>query len=98
MRAVLEARTEMQHLAALGQPGDADGVPASSARTSLGRLRLALNRILTESIPLPDTHRDGHGNGQVDQLTAVSADEAGQPGREQGGAEYPEREEHRARR
>jgi ubiquinol-cytochrome c reductase cytochrome b subunit len=87
LRAVLESRTEQQHMAALGQPGDDGGVPAPSARTSLGRLRLALNRALTESIPLPNTHPDRHRNGQADQLTAATADEAGRPGREQGGAE-----------
>jgi len=97
LRAVLEARTELQQLAApnsgSGQPGDADSVPAPAARTSLGRLRLALNRVLTESIPLPNTWSDAHGNGQADQLTAATADEAGNPWHEQGGAEYSERKQ-----
>jgi ubiquinol-cytochrome c reductase cytochrome b subunit len=102
LRAVLQARTELQQLVAPnsgpGQPGDARSVPAPAARTSFGRLRLALNRVLTESIPLPNTRADAHGNGQADQLTAPTADEAGNPWHEQGGAEHPERKEHRARR
>jgi hypothetical protein len=73
-------------------------VLAPSARSRLGRLRLALNRVLTESIPLPNTDPDGHGGGQADQLTAATADDAGNPWHEQGGAEYPERKEHRAGR
>ena len=97
-----EARTELQQLAApntgLGQPGEADGVPAPAARSSLGRLRLALNRVLTEGIPLPGTHPGGHGDGQTDQLTAATADEADHPWHEQGGMETPERKEHRAGR
>jgi ubiquinol-cytochrome c reductase cytochrome b subunit len=100
LRAVLQARTELEQLAAPnsapGQPGDADSVPAPAARTSLGRLRLALNRVLTESIPLPNARADAHVNDQADQLTAATADEAGNPWHEQGGAEYPERKEHRA--
>jgi hypothetical protein len=76
---VLQARTELQHLAAPnsapGQPGDAGSVPAPAARTRLGRLRLALNRVLTESIPLPNTRADVHGNGQAEQLTPATADE-----------------------
>jgi len=97
LRSVLQARAELQQLVAPdsgpGQPGDAGSVPAPAARTSLGRLRLALNRVLTESIPLPNTWSDAHGNGQADQLTAATADEAGNPCHEQAGAEYSERKQ-----
>jgi ubiquinol-cytochrome c reductase cytochrome b subunit len=102
LQAVLQARTELQQLVAPNsspsRPADADSVPAPAARTSIGRLRLALNRVLTENIPVPNTSAGAHGNGRADQLTTATADEAGNPWHEQGGAEYPERKEHRARR
>jgi ubiquinol-cytochrome c reductase cytochrome b subunit len=62
-RALLVSRTGLPQLAApVG-----DEVPARSARGGLGRLRLSLNRVLTESIPLPEEngHGNGHGNGHA---------------------------------
>ncbi|HEV2373375.1 MAG TPA: ubiquinol-cytochrome c reductase cytochrome b subunit [Streptosporangiaceae bacterium] len=59
-RAVLESRAEPRQLtAAVGGPDDE--VPAPGARGALGRVRLALNRVVTESVPLPNGHGDGHG-------------------------------------
>ena len=64
-----------------------DEVPAPSARGGLGKLRVSLNRVLTESIPLPqgnghgNGHRgNGHGNGHAGEPTAVpAADEVPAP-------------------
>jgi ubiquinol-cytochrome c reductase cytochrome b subunit len=72
----------------------ADEVPAPSARGGLGKLRVSLNRVLTESIPLPEGnghHGNGHGTGHAGEPTAVTAGEAGpesleQPGEDGSGA------------
>src|SRR5712691_962794 len=71
-RAVLEARTGLPQLEApVG-----DDVPARSARGSLGKLRVSLNRVLNESIPLPPGnghgHGNGHGNGHAAEPAAVT--------------------------
>src|SRR4029077_5143204 len=76
-QAVLEARSQLPQIAApVG-----DDVPAPSARGGLGKLRVSLNRVLTESIPLPQGnghHGNGHGNGHAGEPTAVpSAGDAG---------------------
>ena len=70
MRAVLEARKELPQIAA----PDGDDVPAPAARGPVGKLRVSLNRVLNESIPLP--HGNGHGNGHAAEPTAVTAGEA----------------------
>jgi ubiquinol-cytochrome c reductase cytochrome b subunit len=70
MRAVLEARKELPQIAA----PDGDEVPAPAARGPVGKLRVSLNRVLNESIPLP--HGNGHGNGHAAEPTAVTAGEA----------------------
>jgi len=70
-RAVLEARPQVPPLTAPGTGhGQAGRVPAPAARSSPGRLRSALNRILTESIPLPETHPGDHDDSQTGQLTS----------------------------
>jgi ubiquinol-cytochrome c reductase cytochrome b subunit len=68
MRAVLAARAEVPQIEA----PDGDDVPA--ARGPVGKLRVSLNRVLTESIPLP--HGNGHGNGHAAEPTAVTAGDA----------------------
>src|SRR6516165_7367200 len=75
-QAVLEARSQLPQIEA--PVGDA--VPAPSARGGLGKLRVSLNRVLTESIPLPQGnghgnghHGNGHGDGHAGEPTAVSA-------------------------
>jgi ubiquinol-cytochrome c reductase cytochrome b subunit len=40
-------------------------VPAPGMRGGLGRVRERLNRVLTESVPLPPGHGNGHGNGHA---------------------------------
>ncbi len=56
-RAVLESRPDWQPL-----PGTESGeVPAPGVRGSIGKLRLRLYNVVTESVPLPAG--DGHGNG-----------------------------------
>jgi ubiquinol-cytochrome c reductase cytochrome b subunit len=86
LRAKLESRTGLPELEAA--EADGDEVPAPAARSGVGRLRLALNRVLTESIPLPTGN--GHGNGHAAEPAAVSAGDAaelpaGQDGTEDGG-------------
>ena len=80
-QAVLEARSQLPQIAApVG-----DDVPAPSARGGLGKLRVSLNRVLTESIPLPQGnghHGNGHGNGHAGEPTAVPAGDAGDAGPE----------------
>jgi hypothetical protein len=94
-RAVLEYKRVGAPQLPASRPGeDADEVPAPGTRGPLGRLRLGLNRVLTEGIPRPSTNPDGH-DGQAGQPTGATADEAGDPGHEQAGAENPERKEHR---
>ena len=66
--AVLEARTGLPQLEApVG-----DDVPARSARGSLGKLRVSLNRVLNESAPLPQGNGHGHGNGHAAEPAAVT--------------------------
>ncbi len=76
-RAVLAARANLPQIEA---PVGDDDVPAPSTRSSLGKLRVSLNRVLNESIPLPqgNGHGDGHGNGHPGEPTAVTAGD-GQP-------------------
>jgi ubiquinol-cytochrome c reductase cytochrome b subunit len=64
-RAVLEARTTAPRPLEAGTD-DESGVPDPATRGPVGKLRLALNRVVTESVPLPvgDGHgTNGHGNG-----------------------------------
>jgi ubiquinol-cytochrome c reductase cytochrome b subunit len=77
MRAVVAARTELPHkeLARTGMGTDGiEDVPAKADRGALGRLRAALNRTLTESIPLP-AETDGHGEEHEAERAAVGAGE-----------------------
>ena len=84
--AVLEARSQLPQIEApVG-----DDVPAPSARGGLGKLRVSLNRVLNESIPLPqgNGHRgNGHGNGHGGEPTAVPAGDAGPESLEQAGGD-----------
>jgi ubiquinol-cytochrome c reductase cytochrome b subunit len=84
-RAVLAARTELPHAlpARTGTGAEAEDVPARSARGGMGRLRLALNRVLSESIPLPEGN--GHGNGHAAEPAAIGAGGAGGAGAGAGG-------------
>jgi ubiquinol-cytochrome c reductase cytochrome b subunit len=82
IRAKLEARTGLPELEA--PPADGDEVPAPSARGGLGQIRTRLNRVLTESIPLPtgnghgNGHGDGHGNGHAAEPAAIAPGDSGQ--------------------
>jgi ubiquinol-cytochrome c reductase cytochrome b subunit len=72
-RAVLESRTDLPQL----PPAAAveDEVPDPSARGALGKLRIRLNRVLTEGIPLPDGNGHGpNGHGEPAGLTAGTAE------------------------
>jgi ubiquinol-cytochrome c reductase cytochrome b subunit len=79
MRAVLEARAELPQIEAPA----GDEVPA--ARGPVGKLRVSLNRVLTENIPLP--HGNGHGNGHAAEPTAVTAADTHPDGAERDGGD-----------
>jgi ubiquinol-cytochrome c reductase cytochrome b subunit len=81
--AVLTARpAELAPLPAAGQD-DENGVPDPATRHSIGRLRVALHRVLTESIPLPtgNGHGNGHsnGHGEPERAAVTSGDQAETP-------------------
>jgi ubiquinol-cytochrome c reductase cytochrome b subunit len=75
-RAVLETRTGLPQLEAASTDGEEE-VPARAARSGMGKLRIRLNKVLTETIPLPTGnghgHGNGHGNGQTAEPAAVTA-------------------------
>jgi ubiquinol-cytochrome c reductase cytochrome b subunit len=66
-RAVLESRTTPAALpagrAGPGQDGPGQDVPPRGVRGGLSRVRERLNEELTEAIPLPADHGNGHPNG-----------------------------------
>jgi len=83
-RAVLESnRAGAPQLTAPTAGEGADEIPAPGATGALGRLRLTLNRVLTEGIPL----EDGHGNGHAERA-AVTAGDHGQPAPDQGSDDH----------
>ena len=61
--AVLTARTEPPPLRAL-EAAEAE-VPPPGMRGRLGKVRERLYHAVTESIPLPEGHANGHGNGHA---------------------------------
>jgi ubiquinol-cytochrome c reductase cytochrome b subunit len=94
-RAQLEYnRVGAPELPAAGLAEDADEVPAPGTRSPLGRLRLDLNRVLTEGIPVGDGHGngygDGHGNGHGDGHGAPAPVTAGEEGGDGPGEPAPE--------
>ena len=58
-RAVITARKEVPRLPAAA--ADENGVPSPAMNGVLGRLRVRLNHVFAEEIPLP--HGNGHGDG-----------------------------------
>ena len=77
-RAVLEANRagapQLERVPAAGT----DEVPEPGTTGTLGKMRVVLNRVLTEGIPLEGNgHGDGHGNGHGAHA-AVTAGEPGQ--------------------
>src|SRR5262249_46913208 len=86
MRAVLEARRELPQIEA----PDGGDVPAPTARGAVGKLRVSLNRVLTENIPLPrgNGHGNGHGDGHAAEPTAVTAGDAHPEGPERPGGDW----------
>jgi ubiquinol-cytochrome c reductase cytochrome b subunit len=98
-RAVLEYnRVGAPELPAARPAEDAGEVPAPGTRGPLGRLRLDLNRVLTEGIPVGDGHGnghgDGHGNGHAAPAAVTADEQAGdqpdgpaRPAPEQGGTD-----------
>ena len=86
-RAVLEASRagapQLERVPAAGT----DEVPEPGTTGALGKMRVALNRVLTEGIPLGGNgHGDGHGNGHGAHA-AVTAGEPGQRELEPGDTE-----------
>ena len=85
-RAVLEASRAGAPQLTARQAG-ADEVPEPGTTGALGKMRVALNRVLTEGIPLEGNgHGDGHGNGHAAHAAVTSA-EPGQRELEQDGTE-----------
>ena len=85
-RAVLEASRAGAPQLTARQAG-ADEVPEPGTTGALGKMRVALNRVLTEGIPLGGNgHGDGHGNGHGAHA-AVTAGEPGQRELEPGDTE-----------
>jgi len=79
--AVLEYnRVGAPELPPAGPAEDADGVPAPETRSALGRLRLGLNRVVSEGIPVGDGHGNGHGDGHGNGHAAPAAVTAGEQG------------------
>jgi ubiquinol-cytochrome c reductase cytochrome b subunit len=89
-RAVLEA-PRADELALEAGVSDDSGVPDPATRGAVGKLRLRLRRVVTESVPLPvgnghgpDGHGNGHGNGHAvtehggPEQAAVTSGEGGQ--------------------
>ena len=85
LRAVLEYnQVGRPQLTAPRAGEDADEVPAPDARGPMGRLRLSVNRVLTEGIPLGgDGHGNGHGDGHGDGHGSPAAVTAGEQGADQ---------------
>jgi quinol---cytochrome-c reductase cytochrome b subunit len=78
-RAKLSSRTDLPQLPAPAGAGTGGSdIPDPDAK-GLGRMRLALNRVLAESIPLPD------GNGHPEEHAAVTAGHSAEPGTEPAG-------------
>jgi quinol---cytochrome-c reductase cytochrome b subunit len=78
--AVLTARavSEPRPLPGPG-PDDENGVPDPATQRGLGRLRLALNRVFTESAPLPLGNGHGNGHGKPERAALTTGDSAGTP-------------------
>ena len=89
-RAVLEA-PRADELALEAGVSDDSGVPDPATRGAVGKLRLRLRRVVTESVPLPvgnghgpNGHGNGHGNGHAvtehgePEQAAVTSGEGGQ--------------------
>ena len=82
-RAVLEARAGSP-LPLEAASDDDNGVPDPALRGPVGKLRLALNRVMTESVPLPVANghgTNGHGNGNGHGGNGHSASVPGEPER-----------------
>ena len=66
----------MPRVPAIERADGDEGPPPPSARSGMGRLRGALNKVLTESIPLPTGN--GHGNGHAAEPAAIAAGDSDQ--------------------
>jgi ubiquinol-cytochrome c reductase cytochrome b subunit len=66
----IEARPRPAAVPAAPGTGDSGGVPSVGTRSALGRLRMRLNEVLTESVPV-NGHSNGYRtSGQLDQPAA----------------------------
>jgi ubiquinol-cytochrome c reductase cytochrome b subunit len=81
--AVLTARASEQLSLPAAHEDDENGVPDPATRGTIGKLRLALNRVLTESVPRPagNGHGNGHpdGHGEPERAAVTAGDPAGPP-------------------
>ncbi|MGE5286013.1 MAG: cytochrome b [Micromonosporaceae bacterium] len=74
--AVLTSRKGLPALVAA--PEDEHGIPAPSTRGAMGRLRVRLNRVFNEAVPLPEGN--GHGNGHRELPGGSGEEPAGSEG------------------
>jgi ubiquinol-cytochrome c reductase cytochrome b subunit len=79
------ARLDVRRPTPLAVEAGAEGVPPSGMRGGLGRLKLAANRVVTETVPLEDHGNGyGHGNGHAEPAEPAALPSGG--GEESSGA------------
>jgi ubiquinol-cytochrome c reductase cytochrome b subunit len=73
-RAVLVARQQALSLLP-AEPDDGENVPAPGMRGAIGKARIRLNKVMSESVPMDGGHGDGygapHGNGHDADAAAL---------------------------
>jgi ubiquinol-cytochrome c reductase cytochrome b subunit len=63
-REVLASRKEIPSLEAAAAH-DENGVPSRASRRAMGRLRIRLNRVFAEAVPLSEDNGHGNGHGEL---------------------------------
>jgi ubiquinol-cytochrome c reductase cytochrome b subunit len=76
------AKLDVRRPTPLAVEAGAEGVPPSGMRGGLGRLKLAANKVVTETVPLEDHgngygHGNGHGNGHAEPAEPAALPSAG---------------------
>jgi ubiquinol-cytochrome c reductase cytochrome b subunit len=88
------AKLDVRRPARLEVEAGAEGVPPRGMRGGAGRLKLAANRVITETVPIEDHgngygHGNGHGNGHAEpaEPAALPSGTEESPGAEEGPAD-----------